>query len=243
MLPALYHAHHNRHLEDLPFWLDLAAQYGDPILELGCGSGRVLVPLAQAGYRCLGLDRDLAMLKFLQSGLDPALNPKPFLIASDMRRFGLARQFPLIILPCNTFSTLKADERRASLEYVRRHLQSGGLFAASLPNPELWDGLASHSGLEFEEEFILPQTGNPVQVSSSWRRKKATIEVTWSYDQLFPDGAVERSTMRAVHWRASPDEYVDDIQSAGLGVVSIYGDFDRTLYTADSTELIILARG
>ena len=53
MLPSVYHAHHNRHLEDLPFWLDLAAQTGDPLLELGCGTGRVLIPLAQAGYRTL----------------------------------------------------------------------------------------------------------------------------------------------------------------------------------------------
>ena len=58
MFPQLYHAHHNRSLEDLPFWLELAAQAGDPILELGCGTGRVLIPLAQAGYHTIGLDND-----------------------------------------------------------------------------------------------------------------------------------------------------------------------------------------
>ena len=63
MFPELIHAHHNRHLEDLPFWLDLAGETGDPLLELGCGTGRLLVPLGQAGHRVIGVDHDPAMLK------------------------------------------------------------------------------------------------------------------------------------------------------------------------------------
>jgi ubiquinone/menaquinone biosynthesis C-methylase UbiE len=48
MFPQLYHIHHNAHTEDLPFWLKLAQQQGGPVLELGCGTGRVLIPLIQA---------------------------------------------------------------------------------------------------------------------------------------------------------------------------------------------------
>ena len=58
MLARLYHAHHSRNLEDLPFWQELARQQGSPILELGCGSGRVLLPLARAGYNVVGLERE-----------------------------------------------------------------------------------------------------------------------------------------------------------------------------------------
>ena len=137
MFPQLYHTHHNRNLEDLPFWLELAAQAGDPILELGCGTGRVLIPLAQAGYRTVGLDNDPAMLKFLQTQLGPGIPHSPELIEADISEFELARQFPLIILPCNTFSTLSNEQRLDCLGCVRRHLRYGGIFAVSLPNPEL----------------------------------------------------------------------------------------------------------
>ena len=71
MDPALYHAHHSRHLEDLPFWHWLAMNYPGPILELGCGTGRVLLSLVKSGQLLVGLDRDHAMLAFLQEQLAP----------------------------------------------------------------------------------------------------------------------------------------------------------------------------
>ncbi len=242
MLPALYHAHHSLYLEDLPFWLDLAAQSGDPIFELGCGTGRVLIPLAASGYRCFGLDHDLAMLKFLQASIDQALEPKPVILAGDISRFCLATQFSLVILPCNTFSTLDGEERRSCLERVRQHLKPGGLFAISMPNPDLWSQLPSRAAPEVDEEFVLPHTGNPVQVSSSWRRTKQHFTVTWIYDQLFPDGTVQRVMSQAVHWRNQPKVYCDEIQAAGLKIASTYGDFDRSAYAVDSPCLIIVAK-
>ncbi|HSB66003.1 MAG TPA: class I SAM-dependent methyltransferase, partial [Anaerolineales bacterium] len=149
MFPELYHAHHNRHLEDLPFWLALATQTSDPILELGCGTGRLLLPLAQAGFRCVGLDRDLGMLRYLHANLDPSLMAKPHCIAADISHFALQEQFPLIILPCNTFSTLATQQRRDCLSRVHKHLEPGGIFAVSLPNPELWRELPTPSDIEY----------------------------------------------------------------------------------------------
>src|SRR5512139_2330905 len=119
MFPQLYHAHHNRYLEDIPFWLELAAQHGDPVLELGCGTGRVLLPLVRAGHRVVGLDNDLSMLHFLRSHLDTTLQPAPEVFVADLAAFRLAVRFPLIILPCNTFSTLSAEIRRVALQCVR----------------------------------------------------------------------------------------------------------------------------
>jgi SAM-dependent methyltransferase len=241
MFPELYHAHHNRHLEDLPFWLELASQAGDPILELGCGTGRVLVPLAQAGHHCLGLDRDLRMLMFLQAHLDLSLKIKPSLLAADITQFSLAEGFPLIISPCNTFSTLNTGERRTCLGCVGRHLKPGGLFAVSLPNPASWNHLPALAGPDLEEAFILPSTGNPVQVSSAWHRTRHIFKVSWIYDQLFPDGSVSRQTVDVVHQRITTDAILKEIAIAGLNLVSIYGDFDRSSYQADSPGLIILA--
>lgn len=243
MLPELYHAHLSHHLEDLPFWLELAAQAGGPILELGCGTGRVLVPLAQAGYRTVGIDHDPGMLNHLQENLDPLLQPKPSLITADISQFSLAKQFPLIILPCNTLSTFSDERRRECLRCVRRHLNSEGMFAVSLPNPELLSHIPSHGEVEFEDEFILPQTGNPVQVSSSMRRTRRSLTVTWNYDLLFPDGTVERMTMESSQMIIPAKTYLEELKAAGLKVDRLYGDFNRSAFTVDSPNLIILSTG
>jgi len=243
MLPELIHAHHSRNLEDLPFWLELAAQMGDPVLELGCGTGRVLLPLAQAGHHAIGLDHNLSMLKFLSARIEPQMQPAPGLIVSDISEFNLAVHFSLVILPCNTFSTLGVDHRKACLGCISRHLRSGGIFAVSVPNPQQLMRSPARSAAEFEDEFIHPQTGNPIQVNSSWRRTKRTFTVTWIYDHLLPDGTVERLTVETAHQLIPADTYLEDIRSAGLTITGVYGDFDRSAYTANSPHLIILATG
>jgi SAM-dependent methyltransferase len=240
MLPLLYHAHLNRHLEDLPFWLDLAAQMGDPVLELGCGTGRVLLPLAQAGHRVMGVDHNPAMLRFLQANIGLQNKPTPMLIIGDLSRFNLAAKFPLIILPCNTFSTLPKNKRLACLECVHKHLRSGGVFSLSIPNPELLKNLPVQSEAEVEDEFILPQTGNPVQVSSCWRRSEHTFKVTWIYDQLVPDGRVERLTVNTTHQMVPVETYLGEIRSAGMRVNTMYGDYDRSAFQEDSPNMICM---
>jgi SAM-dependent methyltransferase len=241
MFPQLYHTHHSRFTQDLHFWIELAAQSADSLLELGCGTGRVLIPLAQAGYRCIGIDHDQAMLNFLQANLHPMLNPAPLLIQADISRFKLGVQFSLIIIPCNTLSTLDEQQRRSCLECTRRHMRKGGIFTASLPNPEILMRLSLKSIRELEDEFNHPQTGNPVQVSSSWRREKHTFTLTWTYDHLFPDGRVERLNVDTVHYLVSAEQYLDDFRQAGFKINAVYGDYDRSAYTSGSPSLIILA--
>jgi SAM-dependent methyltransferase len=242
MFPELYHAHHNRHLEDLPFWLDLVAKVGDPVLELGCGTGRILIPMAQAGYRSFGLDHDLSMLKFLQANISPYIQNVPKIYAADICAFNLAAQFPLIILPCNTYSMLNDDQRSACLCCVRKHLLKMGVFAVSMPNPQLFANLPNQSSPELENEFFHPVTGNPVQVSSSWQRKKNTFNLAWIYDQIFPDGTIDRTVVNTVQQIVPLKTYEDEIESVGLKVDQVFGDFDQSTFTKDSTDLILLIR-
>jgi SAM-dependent methyltransferase len=241
MLPNLYHAHHSRYTEDLPFWLDLAAQVGDPVLELGCGTGRVLIPLAEAGFHSIGIDHDLVMLRFLRERIGE-VKTRPCILAADITQFNLTVKFSLIILPCNTFSVLNKIERLACLECVHSHVKHGGLFAVSIPNPETLANLPAHSSNELEDEFLHPETGNPVQVSSSWRRTRDTFQVTWTYDHLFPDGRVERFTAETVHQVLPADDYLDEILNAGLEIIQVYGDFNRSQYQVDSPYLICVAQ-
>ena len=241
MFPQLYHAHHSHYQEDIPFWLALAAQAGGPLLELGCGTGRVLMPLAQAGYHVMGLDHDLAMLKLLRSNSSVNGEVIPPLIASDMRRVGLAAKFHLVILPCNTFSTLNENERKGCLKCIQMCLLPGGVFALSMPNPRALSGLPALSEAELEDEFLHPQTGNPVQVSSAWVRTNQTFNVTWIYDHLMPDGKVERFTAETIHQLIPADAYLGEIRRVGMKLSGVYGDFDRSEYRGDSPYLICIA--
>jgi SAM-dependent methyltransferase len=241
MYPVLIHAHHNRHLEDLPLWLDLAGATGDPLLELGCGTGRVLIPLAQAGHRTVGIDHDPAMLNFIRANIESSVKLVPWLIVADMGRFHLAAQFSLILLPCNTFSTLQENERKTCLECVCKHLKPGGMFAVSVPNPELLRNLPAQAEDQMEDEFIHPQTGNPVQVSSTWRKTKTTFKVTWNYDHLLPDGRVERLAVASSHQISSIDTYLHEIRAVGLRESGIFGEYDRSAYRKDSPYFILLA--
>jgi len=242
MLARLYHAHHNRHLEDLPFWLDLARRQGGPILELGCGTGRLLLPLAGAGFLAFGLERDAEMLAVLRENTPKELARGLLGVPGDMTAFELGLRFPLILLPCNTYSTLTPAQRLATLGCVRRHLAPHGLFAVSLPNPALLRQLPRRSEPEVEESFPHPLDGEPVQVSSGWRRTSSHLEVEWHYDHLLPDGRVERHTLLARHELASLQTYQDEIEAAGLCILEMYGDFDRTPYTQEAPSLIVLIK-
>ncbi len=241
MFPALYHAHHSQYKEDLPMWLDLARQQGGPVLELGCGTGRVLLPLAQAGFRTVGLDNDLGMLRFLRAAQEPDLQPAPLLFAANLTEFHLARHFPLVLLPCNTWSVLDAGQRRKGLGCILRHLSPGGIFAASMPNPEFLRDLPASSEADVDETFIHPVTGNPVQVSSGWQRTHSQFTVTWHYDHLLPDGQVERLTVQSRHELIPAEAYLDELRQAGFSIRAVCGEFDGSPADRWAANLIFLA--
>lgn len=237
----LYDAHHSRHVEDLNFWLDLAAEQAGPILELGCGSGRVLIPLAQAGYRVFGLDRDAAMLRLLRDNLPRAVSSNVSVFQADLAAFCLSEGFKLILLSCNTYGTLSATERAKCLNAVRKHLRSEGVFAASLPNPLLLSKLPERSDAEVEEVFLDPYTGEPIQVSSSWERDEGHFNLFWHYDRLFPDGRVQRLTVKTRHELNPVQTHIQELHRAGFDSIETFGDFDRSEYDPSSPALILKA--
>jgi SAM-dependent methyltransferase len=237
----LYDAHHARHTEDLAFWLGLAAAQGGPILELGCGSGRVLLPLARAGYAVFGLDLDFDVLESLKSRIASSPADRASIFQGDMAAFCLGARFPLITMPCNTLSTLSTKVLQNTLGNVQRHLAPGGLFAASLPNPVLFEQLPEVGEAEVEEIFTHPRSGNPVQASSSWDRSAQCFAMSWHYDHLLPDGTVHRSTVRARHNLSKVEDYTQSLRSAGLFLEALYGDFNRGPYRPDSEHLILIA--
>jgi SAM-dependent methyltransferase len=241
-LPQLYHAHHKDYREDLPFWSGLAKQEGDPILELGCGTGRVTLPLARAGYTVFGLDHDPGMLALLRRQLADEPKPLVHLIQGDMTNFSFDTRFPVIICPCNTFSTLDSSARQATLINITHHLTQGGIFAFSVPNPALLATIEPSSEAVIENILDHPVSRNPLQISSQWKRNENRVTVHWHYDHLLPDGQVERHTISTSHSLTPMASYLDELIENGLSIEATYGDFNRTAYTPETPFLIIIAR-
>lgn len=130
---------------DLPLWEELAERCGGPVLELGCGTGRVALHLARRGHRVYGLDRDPELLEVLAEraadlrpsgmGQESAAFAKPSVmtVQADARSFELADPVALALAPTHLLQLLPEEsERMECLRSVAAALRPGGLFAASI---------------------------------------------------------------------------------------------------------------
>ncbi len=127
--------------EDLPLWRALAAEHGDPVLDVGAGTGRVTLDLAHAGHRVTALDRDPELLEALAqraSGRNFSMEPVSSqalvtTVVADARDFDLPERYPLCIVPMQTIQLLGGpDGRAAFLGCALRHLRSGGAVAIAI---------------------------------------------------------------------------------------------------------------
>lgn len=238
MLPIYYDLHHKDFVEDLPYWRGIAARQAQPVLELGCGTGRVLLDLVRAGIQVSGLDHDPAMLNLLRTKIERDNFQSVELVEADLRNYDLEEKYGAIILPCNTYSTLSPPERQASLTSTSRHLTPGGVFAASMPNPYILNALDEIGEGELELILEHPDSGNPVQVSSAWQKEGTRIRIDWRYDELLPNGDVRRETITTTHYAASSEELIEEWEAAGFAVSSL-GNFEGGEFDEESSYLIL----
>ncbi len=244
---VLYHIHHQSYQEDLPFWLDLT-KGGDSVLELGCGTGRVAIPLGEADRKVWGLDHDPEMLDIarFELGKRPrVVQERVHFLSMDMTSFHLDRTFDVVLSPCNTYSLFAREKRTAILNCVVDHLQKGSTFGVSVPNPHhLLEVMKTGEeeegeGPVLEEIFTHPQTGDPVQVSSRVEPTERGVKWTWFYDHLKPDGEVEREKISRHHLYTPVDQYISEFEERGFST-RVYGDYSGSLFNEVSPYLIIV---
>jgi SAM-dependent methyltransferase len=127
--------------EDLPLWRSLAADYGDPVLDVGAGTGRVTLDLARAGYRVTALDRDPTLIAALDERLGrnsriarDISQQSVTTVVGDARDFDLGEaRFPLVIVPMQTIQLLGGVEGRVRfLQCAHRHVTAGGVLAVAI---------------------------------------------------------------------------------------------------------------
>jgi len=244
-LARYYDLVHADAVADIPLLLGLAEETGGPILELGAGSGRTLVPLARAGFTVVGLDNSEAMLARARRRLAAAgLQKRSALVLGEMADFDLGRQFPLVTVPFNTWMHLpNSQAQSAALRCIARHLTPGGRLLIALPAPAAITGVEHDGALVLERTFDDPETGELVLQFSSTQLDEVeqTLSITWIYDRIGADETVRRTLapMKLRYLFRQEAELL--LEESGLSPTAVWGDNDRSPYTAGSEHLIILA--
>lgn len=237
----------NRH--DGEFYLNAARRQGSPILELGCGTGRVLLPIARAGFDITGLDLSPQMLARLHSKLaleHTDVRSRAKLIQGDMTAFDLGAKFPLVTMPFRPFQHLiQVQEQIGCLHGVKRHLAPGGQLILDFfqTDPRRMHDPAFLKESKPLSEFQMPD-GRRVMVTDrtvAFHGAEQFNDVELIYSVTHPDGRTER----LVH--AFPIRYFFRYEvehllvRCGLRVVALYGDFDSGPLTDASPEMIFIA--
>ncbi len=142
---------------DLPLWRALAAEFGGPVVDLGAGTGRVAIDLADAGFDVIAVDLDPVLL----AELDRVGRPSIRTVAADIREMTLDVRVPLVLVPMQTMQLLGgADGRRAALDAIKATLAPGGVVAAAIAEDvEPYDAedqvpfvVAEYDGVRFESD-------------------------------------------------------------------------------------------
>lgn len=238
-------------LHDVAFFVAMAREYGGPVLEIGCGSGRVLIPTARAGVPIIGLDLSPAMLECCEAKLheEPVeVQSKARLILGDMRRFELDRKFHLVTAPFRPFQHLASLEDQLScLASIHRHLEEGGRLILDLFNPDL--------RLLVDEKFLEEQGSDPEIELADGRTilRRQRIRSRDPFNQVqdceliyyvtHPDGRRERvvHNFRMRYLFRFEAEHL--LVRSRFIVEQLYGDYDRSPYGSKYPgELIFIAR-
>ncbi len=174
-LDAAFYDYYSPGVEgDVQFYVEEAKKAGSSVLEVGCGTGRILLPIAESGITIVGVDRAPAMLSLLRQKLakySPDTPSRVELIEGDMRNFSLGRRFKLVTIPYRAFlHLLTPKDQRQALLCIREHLADDGrlIFNIFDPNLELITARMGPLGstLQKESEFVHPDTGHRVPISS-----------------------------------------------------------------------------
>jgi SAM-dependent methyltransferase len=233
---------------DIDTILALAQQAGGPVLELGCGSGRLLLPLARAGHTATGVDNSAAMLALARTTLqkEPAtVQKRVTLLQADMAQLELDNgRFALAIIPYNTFLHLDSAQKTAALKQVKKYLAGDGRLFIDLINPFAIAATPNDHALNLEKSFTDPKTGRTVlQMSSNHLdEERQQLQITWIYDATPPGGGpVHRTIAAADYHYLFPHQIELLLQETGFRLTNLAGDYDQSPFDEESERLLVTA--
>ncbi|MBN2308965.1 MAG: class I SAM-dependent methyltransferase [Candidatus Hydrogenedentes bacterium] len=234
------------------FYVGQAVRIGGITLELGCGTGRLAIPMAMSGVHVVGLDNSRPMLEICQAKIE-AIGDTPGrldLVEADMIDFSLDARFDFIAMAYRTFMhALTQEDQHACLGAVHRHLKDDGLFVLNVwaARPSLIARfLGGHGGtLRLIGRHPAPE-GNGRLVhycAATYNEHAQTFTETHVLEEVDEDGritgAIDLPLTRV--W-FTPREMGNLLRSCGFTVEAVFGDFDCRPFTDSSSEMIWLLR-
>jgi len=238
--PEIYDLENSDFEPDGPFILSLAKKLGGKVLELGCGTGRVTIPLAQSGVEIVGLDIvpgiiDLARRKSGELPIE--------WVVADVRTFHLGQKFRLIFESGSVFHhMLTLQDQEAYLARVREHLEDDGQWVLSLFFPKLHHLVSTDE----EEEWFTTQHPDGYEIKVSGIDKYDAIrqiKTETAYRRWTePNGKVMTHVAPLSLRYVYPQEMEALLHYAGFEVVERYGDSDLSPLTNESRFLIYICR-
>lgn len=237
---------------DAEWYRDKAMECGGPVLELGAGTGRITLGIAQAGIPVHALDADRAMLdRLLQklAGEPPAVRERVTVTAGDMQTFTLAERFALVIAPFRAFlHNLTEHDQLACLERVREHLRPGGCFAFNVFHPSL-EYMAQHTSAlagvwRWAGTYSRADGGYVVRSEANdYDTVRQHVASLHRYEEYGADSTLTRTSMQRLQLAYL---YQPDLRrlltQAGFQSIKIAGGFDGRPFEKDTDELVIEAR-
>jgi SAM-dependent methyltransferase len=230
--------------QDIQFYLEMAGMSGGPVLECMCGTGRIMIPLARAGFGVLGVDRSPAMLDECTRKvemLDPEEQSLIEIIQDDVRDFSSERKFRLAIVPFNSFlHLLKTPDQELALTNIRDHMEPEGLLVISVFNPDL----TRQEGVLRHKDTILTDEGEILSrfETQTFDRAAQTTTVHYFYDISRQDRPLRRVTSEFTLRYMFHREMVELLERTGFEVLEVYGDYELSPFREESPIMVFLAR-
>ena len=238
--PRLYDLEYAGQADDVVFYSRLAGATAGPVLELGCGNGRITLPIARAGCEVVGLDLAQPMVDDLLEKLEeePAqVRSRVKVRRGSFLELDMVDAFPLVILPFNALHHCETHhEVLALLDGVRRALQPGGRFVLDcyLPDPALY---ARDPQQRYEpRDFIDPRSGGRLQTwETGWYDALAQVH---HVVYIYRDAAGNESRVQLDLRMFYPQELLALLDWGGFRVLSQHEDFRGTPLTASSLKWV-----
>jgi SAM-dependent methyltransferase len=240
----LYDWEHDRYLLDVDVHLGFARRFGGPLLELACGTGRLLGPLAQAGFAVTGVDSSTAMLERARARMS-RLGVGATLVEQRVELLNLDGQFKTIILGLDSFGLLvKREDQLGALRAARAHATHDGRLILDVSNGNLRGSSEPPEELLHDLTLPDPETGRPITkfILRRARPSEQLDDLIFFYDEQDERGYLRRTSVELrLRW-FTRFELELLLQNAGWQVEELYGNYNMEPYGADSDRILIVAR-
>jgi len=225
---------------NIPFWIDIISACGAPVLELGCGTGKVTIPIAEAGYETVGIDLSEAMLEYAQAKIQGRDLPVKFRL-DDMKRLGDEQKFKTIILPSNNLAHLmNYQEAEECFRTVVDHLEDDGTFVIDAFVPSVSILSKSDDELETISEYEDPDGKGMIKITATALYENHTQIRRVTTFQQNPDGSISEGHLNMKMY--FPQELEGLLNHSGLEITERYGNYQKDEFSSTSMKQIIIAK-